>query len=63
MPQCPDRITLHHQAETHDQGRGLQRRENVEPDRRGDDAKREAAEPGDQRGKERPSEKHKGEGV
>src|SRR4029453_7969625 len=47
--QLPDRIALHEQPECDDQRRRLQRGEDVEPDRRDDEAEGEAGEAGDQR--------------
>src|SRR5262249_31100249 len=50
--QFPDRISLNDQAKRDDQGRGLQRRQNVEPDRGRDQTEGKAGESSDQsRGK------------
>jgi hypothetical protein len=63
MPQLPDRIALHHKSKAGDQDRRLQRRENVEPHRRGNDAEGEAANARDQGGEERPGEEDYREDV
>jgi hypothetical protein len=47
--QLPDRIALYDQPERNDQRGGLQRGEDVEPDRGDNEAKGEAGEAGDQR--------------
>ncbi len=57
VAKLPDRDALHHQPEGDDEGRGLQRRQDMEPDRGGDESEREAREPRDQRGREGGEEK------
>ena len=47
--QLPDRVALYDQPECDDQRRRLQRREDVEPDRRCDEAEGKAGEAGDER--------------
>jgi hypothetical protein len=50
--QLPDRVALHDLAEGDDQRRRLQRCEEVEPDRGGDQAKGESGKARDQRARE-----------
>ena len=47
-PQFPHGVTLHDQAESHDQGGRLQWRQHMQPDRRRDQAEGEAGHAGDQ---------------